>query len=146
MNTRRIATALALTMAAGTVALAGCGSSDTASTAATDSAAATATAAATTGTATSAAATKTVACVGAEEACSVKIPLGGGASNERIAVELTGTDMDEPTVDIAPEYADSYSIGDPRFTTGGSVYEFTLNAVESIPEGVDMELTFAQKQ
>lgn len=144
MNTRRIAAALALTMAAGTLVLAGCGSSDTAPTATTAATAADTTA--TTGTATSAAATRTVACVGAEEACSVKIPLGGGASNERIAVELTGTNMDEPTVDVDPEYADSYSIGDPQFTTGGSVYEFTLNAVESIPEGVNMELTFAQKQ
>lgn len=141
MNTRRIASALALCMAAGTLTLVGCGSSDSASTTT-----GTAGTTSTTGTAASAAPAKTLTCMGAEEACSVKVPIGGGASNERIAVELTGTNMDEPTVDIDPEYADSYSIGDARFTTGGSVYEFTLNAVESIPEGTVMELTFAQKQ
>ncbi len=85
-------------------------------------------------------------CVGAEEACSVKVPIGGGASNERIAVELTGTNMGEPTIDVDPEYEGAYEIGDAEFTTGGSIYAFTLNAVESIPEGVELEMTFAQKQ
>lgn len=147
MNTRRIASALAICMAAGSITLVvGCGSSDSASTAAADTAATSTGTTSTTGTATGAAPAKTLTCIGAEEACTVKVPIGGGASNERIAVELTGTNMDEPTVDIDPEYADSYSIGNPSFTTGGSVYEFTLNAVESIPEGTVMELTFAQKQ
>lgn len=139
MNTRRIAVALALTMAAGTLVLAGCGSSDTASTAAAG------TATATTATTTDTAAAATIPCVGAEEACSVKVPLGGGAANKVVKVELTSTDMDEPKVVVDPEYTDSYDISDARFTTGGSIYEFTLNAVESIPDGVNLEMNFTQR-
>lgn len=135
---RRIASLAILGIAGAALTLSACGSSDSTATTAT---AATATA----GTSTTAV-TTTLMCVGAEEACSVKVPIGGGASNERIAVELTGTDMGEPTIDVDPEYEGAYEIGDAEFTTGGSIYAFTLNAVESIPEGVELEMTFAQKQ
>lgn len=139
MNTRRITAALALAMAAGTLALAGCGSSDTASTAATATEG-------TSTTGTSTAASASIPCVGAEEACAATIPLGGGASNRTVQVELTGTDMGEPKITIDPEYAESYDISDATFTTGGSIYRFTLNAVESIPEGVNLEMAFAQRK
>jgi hypothetical protein len=135
---RRIASLAILGIAGAALTLSACGSSDSTATTAT---AATATA----GTSTTAV-TTTLMCVGAEEACSVKVPIGGGASNERIAVELTGTNMGEPTIDVDPEYEGAYEIGDAEFTTGGSIYAFTLNAVESIPEGVELEMTFAQKQ
>ena len=135
---RRIASLAILGIAGAALTLSACGSSDSTATTAT---ATTATA----GTSTTAV-TTTLMCVGAEEACSVKVPIGGGASNERIAVELTGTNMGEPTIDVDPEYEGAYEIGDAEFTTGGSIYAFTLNAVESIPEGVELEMTFAQKQ
>lgn len=137
MIRRRIASIAVLGAAGAALTLAGCGSSDTATTAAP---AETATAS----TSTTAVAT-TIPCVGAEEACSAKVPLGGGASNERIAIELTGTNMGEPTIEVDPEYEGAYEIEDAEFTTGGSIYAFTLNAVESIPEGVDLEMAFAQK-
>ncbi|MDA3005105.1 MAG: hypothetical protein O3B97_00415 [Actinomycetota bacterium] len=137
MIRRRIASIAVLGAAGAALTLAGCGSSDTTTTAAP---AETATASTST-----TAVAKTIPCVGAEEACSVKVPLGGGAANERIAIELTGTNMGEPTIEVDPEYQGAYDISDAEFTTGGSIYAFTLDAVESIPEGVNLEMTFAQK-
>ena len=137
MIRRRIASIAVLGAAGAALTLAGCGSSDTTTTAAP---AETATASTST-----TAVAKTIPCVGAEEACSVKVPLGGGAANERIAIELTGTNMGEPTIEVDPEYEGAYDISDAEFTTGGSVYTFTLDAVESIPEGVNLEMTFTQK-
>jgi ABC-type glycerol-3-phosphate transport system substrate-binding protein len=140
-RTRTLA-AIAALGAAGTLVLAGCGSSsDTAATTAADTAAATTS---TSGTSTSA--SKPIPCVGAEEACSAMVPIGGGASNKAISIELTATNMGEPTIEVDPEYEGAYEISDARFTTGGSIYEFTLNAVESIPAGADLEMTFAQKK
>ena len=144
MTTRtRTLTAIAALGAAGTLVLAGCGSSsDTAATTAADTAAATTS---TSGTSTSA--SKPIPCVGAEEACSVKIPIGGGASNQAYEVALTGTNLGEPTV--TPSEADeegAYEISDATFTTGGSVYSFTLNAVESLPESAYITLDFATKK
>ena len=142
MTRNRIVTLAATGLIGGALVLAGCGSSsDTASTAADTAAATTAT---TDTTATTASAP--IPCVGAEEACSAKVPLGGGASARTVQIELTGTNMGEPKTTVEPEYEGAYDISDAKFTTGGSIYEFTLDAVESIPEGVNLEMTFAQKQ
>jgi len=136
MKRAKVLSITAAGLAAAAVALTGCGSSsDTASTAA----AATAAAMATT-------ASEPIPCIGAEEACTAKVPLGGGASARTVQIELTGTNMGEPTTTIEPEYEGAYDISDAKFTTGGSIYEFTLDAVESIPEGVNLEMTFAQKK
>lgn len=141
MTRNRIATLAATGLIGGALVLAGCGSSsDTASTAADTAAATTAT---TDTTATTASAP--IPCVGAEEACTAKVPLGGGASARTVQIELTGTNMGEPKTTVEAEYEGAYDISDAKFTTGGSIYEFTLDAVESIPEGVNLEMTFAQK-
>ena len=141
MNRNRIVTLAATGLIGGALVLAGCGSSsDTASTAS-DTAATTAT---TDTTATTASAP--IPCIGAEEACTAKVPLGGGASARTVQIELTGTNMGEPKTTVEAEYEGAYDISDAKFTTGGSIYEFTLDAVESIPEGVNLEMTFAQKK
>jgi len=140
MNARRLLIFAATGVAATTLVFAGCGgSSDTAASTAASTAADT--------TATTAGTVKKVDCMGAEEACSVKIPIGGGASNQAYEVALTGTNLGEPTV--TPSEADeegAYEISDATFTTGGSVYSFTLNAVESLPEGAYITLDFATKK
>jgi hypothetical protein len=146
MNRTRITSLAAIGLVGGALVLAGCGSSsDTASTAAADTAAGTAAATATTDT-TATAASKPIPCIGAEEACTAKVPLGGGAAARTVQIELTGTNMGEPKTTVEKEYEGSYDITNTKFTTGGSIYEFTLDAVESIPEGVNLEMTFAQKQ
>ncbi len=134
MNRPVILTALAAGAAAATLALAGCGSSDDAAT----------TAASTTAT-TSTSAAAPIECVGSEQTCTAKVPLGGGAAARTVQIALTGTNMGEPTTTVAPEYEGAYNITNTAFTTGGSVYEFMLDAVESIPDGVDLEMTFTQK-
>ena len=139
MNRKRIVTLAATGLIGGALVLAGCGSSsDTASTAASDTAATTDTTATT--------ASKPIPCIGAEEACTAKVPLGGGASARTVQIELTGTNMGEPRTTVEKQYEGAYDITDTKFTTGGSIYEFTLDAVESIPEGVNLEMTFAQKK
>ncbi len=145
MTGRRLLGMAAAGAAATTLGLTGCGGSydSTASTAADT----TATAVATATTDTTATTSGMVNCVGAEEACSAKIGLGGGRSDVVINVELTGTNMGAPT--ITPSSADlkgAYEIRDATFTTGGSVYSFTLNAVESIPDSGYVTLDFATKQ
>ncbi|MBM3633779.1 MAG: hypothetical protein FJW99_00545 [Actinobacteria bacterium] len=126
MIRNRITSLAAAGLVGGALVLAGCGSSsDTASTAA---------------------AAAPIPCIGAEEACTAKVPLGGGASARTVQIELTGTNMGEPKTTVETEYEGSYDITDATFTTGGSIYEFTLDAVESIPEGVNLEMTFAQKR
>ena len=142
MTRNRIATLAATGLIGGALVLAGCGSSsDTASTAADTAATTTAT---TDTTATTASAP--IPCIGAEEACTAKVPLGGGAAARTVQIELTGTNMGEPKTTVESQYEGAYDITDAKFTTGGSIYEFTLDAVESIPEGVNLEMTFAQKQ
>jgi hypothetical protein len=140
MNARRLLIFAATGVAATTLVFAGCGgSSDTAASTAASTAADT--------TATTAGTVKKVDCMGAEEACSVKIPIGGGASNQAYEVALTGTNLGEPTV--TPSEANeegAYEISDATFTTGGSVYSFTLNAVESLPESAYITLDFATKK
>lgn len=144
MTRNRIVTLAATGLIGGALVLAGCGSSsDTASTAS-DTAAASTAAATTDTTATTASAP--IPCIGAEEACTAKVPLGGGASARTVQIELTGTNMGEPKTTVEAEYEGAYDISDAKFTTGGSIYEFTLDAVESIPEGVNLEMTFAQKK
>jgi len=149
MNARRLLIVAATGVAAATLVFAGCGgSSDTAASTAAATAADTTSSVDTAGTtATTAGTAKQVDCMGAEEACSVKIPIGGGASNQAYEVALTGTNLGEPTV--TPSAADekgSYEISNAMFTTGGSVYSFTLNAVESLPEGAYITLDFATKK
>jgi len=148
MMGRRLLGIAAAGAAATTIALAGCGGSSdsTASTAADTTATAVATATTAT-TDTTATTSGMVDCVGAEEACSAKIGLGGGRSDVVINVALTGTNMGAPT--ITPSSVDlkgAYEISDATFTTGGSVYSFTLNAVESIPDSGYVTLDFATKQ
>lgn len=148
MNRNRIVTLAATGLIGGALVLAGCGSSsDTASTAAataTTDTTATVDTTATTGT-TATTASEAIPCVGAEEACTAKVPLGGGAAARTVQIELTGTNMGEPKTTVESQYEGAYDITDAKFTTGGSIYEFTLDAVESIPEGVNLEMTFTQK-
>ncbi len=158
MTGRRLLGIAAAGAAATTLALAGCGGSSdsTASTAAdtTATAVATATTDTTATTDITTATTDTTAttsgmvdCVGVEAACRAKIALGGGRSDVVINVALTGTNMGAPTITLSSaDLKGAYEISDATFTTGGSVYSFTLNAVESIPGSGYVTLDFATKQ
>lgn len=71
-------------------------------------------------------------CGGSEDVCTAMIPLKGGASNLRIKVQLPGTNLKRVATTAMPGSAKkAYSLTNGRYTTGGSVYEATLNAVKS---------------
>jgi hypothetical protein len=137
---RRLLSIAAAGAAATTLVIAGCG--DSADTAATNVASAVESTA--TGAVAGARAIEAT-CMGAEEACSATIGIGGGASNTPVRIELTGTDMGEPTITpSSPDLDGAYEVSDAKFTTGGSIYAFTLNAVDSIPEGATLTFEFAR--
>jgi hypothetical protein len=156
MTSRRLLGAVATGAIASALVFAGCGGSDdpaaTSAAGAVESVASDAksTASDVKSTATGAVAdatTLTATCVGSDEACSVKIPLAGGASNRPVRVELTGTDFGDPTVTpSSPDLEGAFDIEDGEFTTGGSIYEFSLSAVGSIGDGGYITLDFASKQ
>jgi hypothetical protein len=82
-------------------------------------------------------------CTGAM-ACTVKVPLGGGASNRQVVVQLPRTDLGLISVKpSSPTLKGAYSISDQRLRRHHSEYEFVLNAVEGTPAGSFLTLTFA---
>lgn len=91
----------------------------------------------------STAAARIVKCRGSATACHARVSLAGGASNERIVVRLTDTDL--RLVSIRPNRSQlrgAYLVSNGRFRLGGSVYTFTLNAVQSIRVGSFLVLRF----
>lgn len=87
----------------------------------------------------------TVRCLGGDDVCTAHVSLRGGASNKRIRVILPGTDLKLAAGARAVTPASSrgaYSIGRGSYSTGGSVYSFTLNAVGSLGRGAWLALTF----
>ena len=87
------------------------------------------------------AAAKTVSktCKGSST-CTASFSLRGGASNEKLVIELPGTSYRRPRVSVSPSsLRGAYALSGGKFTTGGSVYTVTLSAVQSIRRGT---LTF----
>jgi hypothetical protein len=86
-----------------------------------------------------------VDCVGEEKLCTARVPLAGGASNKQVIVELTGTNLKLVSQTVDPEWVyGAYSLTKGSYRLGGSEYTATLNAVESIPKGALLWLTFAE--
>lgn len=75
-------------------------------------------------------------CLGTEAVCTANVDLDGGASNEKVMVDLPGTQLKlRATTPVPSSLKGAFSASKGRYTTGGSVYQFTLNAVESISNG-----------
>lgn len=90
------------------------------------------------------AATRTVTCRGTDRSCVATVSLAGGASNVRLVVELSGTDLRLTGRSVTPAIArGAYSITGARFRLGGSEWVATLNAVGSLPRGARLRLAFA---
>jgi hypothetical protein len=84
-----------------------------------------------------------VGCMGTGQACTARVSLAGGASNERVVVSLPSSKL--RLVSAKPNQATlqgAYSISDQARRAGGRKYVFTLNAVESIPSGSALTLKF----
>lgn len=77
-----------------------------------------------------------VACRGTEAICTANVPLAGGASNEKVQVQLPGTALKLRTTTAAPpSVRGAFSADAGTYSLGGSLYTFNLNAVESITAG-----------
>jgi hypothetical protein len=87
--------------------------------------------------------TKTVQCRGGSNSCTARVSIAGGASNEKLVIELTDTDL--ALVSVKANRASlrgAYGLSEHRFALGGSEYVVTLNAVQSIPSGSFLTFTF----
>jgi hypothetical protein len=91
--------------------------------------------------------TATIKCRGGSSSCSATIGLAGGASNKKLRIELTDTNLKLVGRSVKPkEVKGAYSLSKGSYSLGGSVYNVTLNAVQSIPKGATLTLKFAVPQ
>jgi hypothetical protein len=88
--------------------------------------------------------TVTIKCRGGSSSCSATIGLAGGASNKKLKIVLTDTNLKLVGISAKPsEVKGAYSLSKGSFSLGGSVYNVTLNAVQSIGKGATLTLKFS---
>jgi pimeloyl-ACP methyl ester carboxylesterase len=85
----------------------------------------------------------TVRCRGGGDSCRATVSLAGGASDKRLTIELSDTDLRLVSVrPNRPSLRGAYGLFDQRLRRGGSEYTFGLNAVQSTPAGSYLVFTF----
>ena len=85
----------------------------------------------------------TVRCRGGGDSCRARVGLAGGASDKRVTIELSDTDLRLVSVrPNRPSLRGAYGLFDQHLRRGGSEYRFGLNAVQSTPAGSDLVFTF----
>ena len=85
----------------------------------------------------------TVRCRGDADSCRARVSLAGGASNKKVVIDLTDTDL--RPVSVKPNRRSlrgAYGLFGQRLRAGGSEYVFRLNAVQSIGRAAHLTLTF----
>ena len=86
-----------------------------------------------------------VRCKGDAETCVAKVPIGGGASNRKVVVQLPDTAMALASVSpSSPALEGAYEISNQKLRTGGSEYVFTLSAARATPAGAYLKVVFEQ--
>jgi hypothetical protein len=71
------------------------------------------------------------------------VSLAGGASDKKVVIDLTDTDL--RLVSVRPNRRSlrgAYGLSDPRLRRGGSQYVVRLGAVQSIRRGAYLTFTF----
>jgi hypothetical protein len=87
---------------------------------------------------------KPIKCKGGSSSCVATISLAGGASNKKLRIALTDTDLKLVGVSAKPsEVKGAYNLSKGSYSLGGSLYTVTLNAVKAIPKGATLTLKFA---
>ena len=84
-----------------------------------------------------------VRCRGDADSCRARVSLAGGASNKKVVIDLTDTDL--RLVSGKPNrrsLRDAYGLFGQRLRAGGTRYAFRLDAVQSIRRGAYLTLTF----
>jgi hypothetical protein len=88
--------------------------------------------------------TVSVKCRGGSSSCSATIGLAGGASNKKLKIMLSDTNLKLVGISVKPsEVKGAYSLSKGSYSLGGSVYNVTLNAVQSISKGATLTLKFS---
>jgi hypothetical protein len=88
--------------------------------------------------------TVSIKCRGGSSSCTATIGLAGGASNKKLKIALTDTNLKLVGISVKPkEVKGAYSLSKGAYSLGGSLYTVTLNAVQSIPNGATLTLKFA---
>ncbi len=91
-----------------------------------------------------AAGSRSVRCVGNADFCGATVSIAGGASNRVVTIRLTDTNFRRIGVRVIPGASrGAFSISKASFMLGGSVYRFTLNAVQGNPRRARIILLFA---
>jgi alpha/beta hydrolase fold len=84
-----------------------------------------------------------VRCHGGGDSCRARLGLAGGASDKRVVIELSDTDLRlASTRPNRRPLRGTYGLFGSRLRDGGSQYVFRLNADQSIPRGSELILTF----
>ena len=87
-----------------------------------------------------------VRCTGTASLCHATIPIGGGASNRKVVVQLPGTDLGLVAVTPSSRTLEgAYSMTRQHLRAGDSEYAFVLSAVQGAPRGSHLTLTFASQ-
>ncbi|HEX4483229.1 MAG TPA: hypothetical protein VH081_05535 [Solirubrobacteraceae bacterium] len=87
---------------------------------------------------------RSITCRGGGNSCSAVIALAGGASNVKLKIVLSDTDLKLVGRVVKPSSVrGAYSLSRGSYSLGGSLYTVTLNAVQSIPKGSTLTLKFA---
>jgi hypothetical protein len=88
---------------------------------------------------------RSVTCRGGSSSCSATVGLAGGASNVKLKIALSDTDLKLKGVTVKPSSVrGAYELSKGAYSLGGSLYTVTLNAVQSIPKGATLTLKFAE--
>jgi hypothetical protein len=84
-----------------------------------------------------------VRCRGGGNSCTARVSLAGGASNRKVVIQLTDSDLRLLSVrPNRPSLRGAYSITNQRLRAGGTEYALTLNAVQSIRRGAFLRFRF----
>jgi hypothetical protein len=90
---------------------------------------------------------RSITCRGGSSSCSATVGLAGGASNVKLKIALSDTDLKLAKVTVKPSSVrGAYELSKGSYSLGGSLYTVTLNAVQSIPKGAALTLKFAMPQ
>lgn len=87
-----------------------------------------------------------VTCRGNFDGCVASTSIAGGATNQTVVVALNDTDYKRAgrrVINLPGSAKGKVSMTNGRFSLGGSVFTFTLNAAKSNPKGSRLILLFA---
>ena len=88
--------------------------------------------------------TQTVRCHGGAHSCEATVSIAGGASNRKLVIGLSDTNLRLTSVTATPKSSQrAYTLSHGHYALGGSEYVVTLDALKSNPKGAHLVVKFA---